>query len=112
LRQRARRVRAAGVDREVGFEPIDGDGEDRIDDAYRTKYADSPYLAPMVAGARPGRDGAGGSAVTVDAGQAQLTLSATTAARDDLPSRMSKAEGPAGACLGRRRHGVTIAAAP
>jgi hypothetical protein len=42
-------VRAAGVDREVGFEPIDGDGEDRIDDAYRTKYADSPYLAPMVA---------------------------------------------------------------
>lgn len=49
MRQRARRVRAAGVDREVGFEPIDGDGEDRIDDAYRTKYADSPYLAPMVA---------------------------------------------------------------
>jgi hypothetical protein len=49
LRQRAGRVRAAGVDREVGFEPIDGDGEARIDDAYRTKYADSPYLAPMVA---------------------------------------------------------------
>jgi hypothetical protein len=49
LRQRAGRVRAAGVDREVGFEPTDGDGEDRIDEAYRTKYADSPYLAPMLA---------------------------------------------------------------
>jgi hypothetical protein len=49
MSQRAGRVQVAGMDREVGFEPFDGDRRDRIDDAYRTKYADSPYLPPMVA---------------------------------------------------------------
>jgi hypothetical protein len=35
------------------FEPVDGPMNDRIDDAYRAKYADSPYLKPMIsAGAR------------------------------------------------------------
>jgi hypothetical protein len=53
LSQRAGRVRVAGLDREVDFEPVDGDVQDGIDAAYRAKYADSPYLAPMVAsGAR------------------------------------------------------------
>ena len=33
--------------RDVAFEPYDGDHE-RIDAAYRDKYADSSYLAPMV----------------------------------------------------------------
>ena len=50
--QRAGRIRAAGTDREVTFEPVDADGSgelsDRIDDAYRAKYADSPYLDPMI----------------------------------------------------------------
>jgi hypothetical protein len=30
------------------LEPVDGPINDRIDEAYRTKYAGSPYLAPMV----------------------------------------------------------------
>lgn len=39
--------------REVTFAPVDGPVNDRIDDAYRAKYRDSPYLGPMIAaGAR------------------------------------------------------------
>jgi hypothetical protein len=48
MSQRAGRVHLGGQDREVGFEPVDGDVQDRIDDAYRTKYAHSAYLAPMI----------------------------------------------------------------
>jgi hypothetical protein len=51
LRQKAGRITAAGMMREVAFEPVDGAVNDRIDDAYRAKYTGSPYLAPMV-GAR------------------------------------------------------------
>jgi len=32
----------------VGFEPVGGKVQDRIDDAYRTKYRGSPYLKPMI----------------------------------------------------------------
>jgi hypothetical protein len=38
----------------VNFEPVDGPINDLIDDAYRAKYPDSPYLSPMN-GARAGR---------------------------------------------------------
>jgi hypothetical protein len=48
LRQKAGRIRAAGLTREVSFEPVDGALNDRIDAAYRAKYHGSPYLAPMV----------------------------------------------------------------
>ena len=53
LRQRAGRIRAGGGEWEVAFEPVDGTAADgavqtAIDAAYRAKYADSPYLAPMV----------------------------------------------------------------
>ncbi len=48
VRQRAGRIRAAGMTREVTFESVDGPINDRIDDAYRTKYAGSPYLDPMI----------------------------------------------------------------
>ena len=48
LGQRAGRIRAAGGDWEVGFEPVDGTVQEAIDAAYRTKYAGSPYLAPMI----------------------------------------------------------------
>ena len=52
LSQRAGRIRAAGGEWEVAFEPVDGpvDGtvQEAIDGAYRAKYADSPYLAPMI----------------------------------------------------------------
>jgi hypothetical protein len=48
LRQKAGRVTAAGLTREVTFEPVDGPINDRIDDAYRAKYQGSPYLNPMI----------------------------------------------------------------
>ncbi len=51
LRQKAGRILAAGMTIEVSFEPVGGPINDRIDDAYRSKYAGSPYLAPMI-GAR------------------------------------------------------------
>jgi hypothetical protein len=53
IRQKGRRIHAAGMTKAVTFEPVDGPMNDRIDDAYRAKYADSPYLKPMIsAGAR------------------------------------------------------------
>jgi hypothetical protein len=51
VKQKAGRITAAGLTKEVAFEPIDGPINDRIDDAYRAKYEGSPYLAPMI-GAR------------------------------------------------------------
>jgi hypothetical protein len=51
LRQKAGRIIAAGMTKEVSFEPVDGPANDLIDDAYRAKYRGSPYLSPMT-GAR------------------------------------------------------------
>ena len=51
VRQKAGRIVIAGMTEDVAFEPVDGPINDRIDDAYREKYRDSPYLAPMI-GAR------------------------------------------------------------
>ncbi len=48
LRQKAGRIYAAGLAKEVAFEPVDGAINDRIDEAYRRKYGASPYLAPMI----------------------------------------------------------------
>ncbi|WP_250535717.1 DUF2255 family protein [Caballeronia sp. AZ10_KS36] len=48
MRQKGGRVRVAGTIHEVGFEAIDGPVNDRIDDAYRTKYGTSSYLGSMV----------------------------------------------------------------
>jgi len=48
LKQKAGRIAAAGMTRDVTFEPADGSINDRIDDAYRAKYKGSPYLAPMI----------------------------------------------------------------
>jgi len=45
LRQKAGRIIAAGMTREVAFEPVGGSINDSIDDAYRSKYAASPYLS-------------------------------------------------------------------
>ncbi|TWB94629.1 hypothetical protein FBZ93_10969 [Bradyrhizobium macuxiense] len=50
-RQRAGRISAAGITKDVTFEPIEGAINDRIDEAYRVKYRDSRYLDPMI-GAR------------------------------------------------------------
>ncbi|MGB7438650.1 MAG: DUF2255 family protein [Candidatus Acidiferrum sp.] len=49
LGQKAGRITAAGITKEVAFEPVDGPMNDRIDEAYRAKYKGSPYLKPMVA---------------------------------------------------------------
>ncbi len=51
VRQKAGRISAAGMTKEVGFEPVDGPINDLIDDAYRAKYKGSTYLGPMI-GAR------------------------------------------------------------
>lgn len=48
MRQKAGRIAAAGMTKEVSFEPIEGDVNSRIDDAYRAKYRTSPYLESMV----------------------------------------------------------------
>jgi len=48
VRQTAGQIIAAGVTKEVTFEPVDGSINSRIDDAYRAKYHGSPYLSPML----------------------------------------------------------------
>jgi hypothetical protein len=49
--QQSGRIIAAGRQREVDFDALDGDDSSRndaIDAAYRAKYASSPYLEPMI----------------------------------------------------------------
>ena len=46
--QKGARIAAAGLTKEVSFEPVDGPINDRIDEAYRAKYRGSPYLRPMI----------------------------------------------------------------
>jgi hypothetical protein len=46
--EKAGRIIAAGLTKEVAFEPVDGTVNDQIDDAYRAKYKSSPYLKPMI----------------------------------------------------------------
>lgn len=48
MRQKAGRITAVGMTKEVTFESVEGPINDRIDDAYRAKYATSPYLKPMI----------------------------------------------------------------
>jgi hypothetical protein len=53
LHQRAGRIAAAGITKEVNFEPVEGEINELIDKAYRAKHKTSPYLKPMIgAGAR------------------------------------------------------------
>ena len=40
--------KAAGMTKDVGFEPGDGPTSDRIDEAYRAKYRRSQYLSPTI----------------------------------------------------------------
>jgi hypothetical protein len=49
VRQKAGRIQAAGITKEVVFEPVQDEAmNDRIDEAYRAKYIKSPYLKPMI----------------------------------------------------------------
>lgn len=53
MRQKGGRIKAAGLTKDVSFESVNGTINDRIDEAYRSKYKSSPYLKPMIAaGAR------------------------------------------------------------
>jgi hypothetical protein len=47
-RQKAGQITAVGMKKEVTFERVDGPINDLVDDAYRAKYRDSPYLNPMI----------------------------------------------------------------
>lgn len=47
-RQQTGTIRTKHISREITFEPVEGPINDRIDDAYRTKYRGSAYLAPMI----------------------------------------------------------------
>jgi hypothetical protein len=51
VKQRAGRIMVANLIKDVAFEPVEGSINGRVDDAYRAKYRDSPYLATMI-GAR------------------------------------------------------------
>jgi len=48
VQQKAGRITAAGITKEVAFEPVDGTINDRIDEAYAAKYKGSSYLKPMI----------------------------------------------------------------
>jgi hypothetical protein len=48
VRQKAGRIIAAGMTKEVTFEPVEGPINDRVDEAYRAKYGASEYLSPMI----------------------------------------------------------------
>ncbi|HEY6384158.1 MAG TPA: DUF2255 family protein [Candidatus Acidoferrum sp.] len=47
-RQKTGRITAAGITREVFFEPVDGAILERIDNAYTAKYKSSEYLGAMI----------------------------------------------------------------
>jgi hypothetical protein len=49
-KHKAGQITAAGQTTNVSFEPVAGEINHRIDDAYREKYSSSPYLKPMIAG--------------------------------------------------------------
>ena len=49
LSQKAGKIKAAGIEKDVEFEPIKGEEiNDKIDEAYRAKYSSSPYLGSMI----------------------------------------------------------------
>ena len=48
MRQKAGRIRVAGMTKEVSFSPVHGCLNAEIDKAYRTKYKASRYLMPMI----------------------------------------------------------------
>jgi hypothetical protein len=65
MRQKAGRITAGDITKEVSFEAVEGPINDRIDDAYRAKYKGNQYLSPMI-GAR-----ARGATVKVIPGEAK-----------------------------------------
>ena len=47
MRQKAGRITAAGMTKEVTFEPADGPINNLVDEAYHSKYHGSLYLSAM-----------------------------------------------------------------
>ena len=76
LKQKAGRIIAAGMTKEVTFERVDGQMNDAIDEAYRAKYRESPYLKPMI--------GAGASAATVRIMPREIVVHAKPAQSRDI----------------------------
>jgi len=50
LREKAGKIVAAGMTKEVRFEPVQGDINTQIDNAYKEKYQGSGYLNHMITG--------------------------------------------------------------
>src|SRR5438067_2250406 len=48
VQQKAGRIIAAGMTKEVAYEPFDGPRMERVDEAYRARYRRTPYLRRMV----------------------------------------------------------------
>ena len=48
LKHKEGKIKAAGMERKVRFEPVKGPLNDKIDQAYRNKYSASPYLGSMI----------------------------------------------------------------
>jgi hypothetical protein len=48
VQQKAGRIIAAGVTKDVRFEQVQGDVNNAIDEAYKKKYSRSKYLSPMI----------------------------------------------------------------
>ena len=48
MQQKGGRIIAAGMTKEVAFEPVQGDINNKIDEAYKAKYSSSPYLQAMI----------------------------------------------------------------
>ena len=48
IKQKAGKITSAGLIKEVTFEPANESLTGQIDNAYRMKYKDSPYLNPMI----------------------------------------------------------------
>ena len=55
MQQKTGRITAAGLTKEVTFEPVDGLINDRINEAYRAKFRDSPNPSPMIGARAPFR---------------------------------------------------------
>lgn len=48
LKQKAGRIIAAGMTKDVTFKPVQADINDAIGEAYKKKYNSSSYLSPMI----------------------------------------------------------------
>jgi hypothetical protein len=48
IQQKAGQIIEAGMNKDVRFEPVQGDINNAIDEAYKKKYSSSPYLSSMI----------------------------------------------------------------